>query len=85
MKMKRFLLVLLAAFCLTLANAQGGGPAYLQTFKPVERVHDFGKIYEKKGKVVNVFRFKNTGKTPVAITEVNTWCGCVVVYFGLYY
>lgn len=81
MKMKRFLLVLLAAFCLTLADAQGGGPAFMQTFKPVERVHDFGKIYEKKGKVVNVFRFKNMGNTPVAITEVNTWCGCMVANY----
>jgi hypothetical protein len=39
------------------------------------------KSYEKKGKVVNVFKFKNMGKAPVAITEVNTWCGCVAANY----
>lgn len=79
--MKRILFLLLSAFCVASASAQAGQPAYLQTFKPVERVHDFGKIYEKKGKVTNVFKFKNTGKAPIAITEVNTWCGCVAANY----
>lgn len=62
-------------------SAQEGQPTYLQTFKPVERVHDFGTIYEKNGKVTNVFKFKNMGKMPVAVTKVNTWCGCVAANY----
>lgn len=79
--MKKTLFLLLLVFCIASVSAQGEQLSYLQTFKPVERVHDFGTIYEKNGKVTNVFKFKNLGKIPIAITEVNTWCGCVVANY----
>ncbi|MFW5804308.1 MAG: DUF1573 domain-containing protein [bacterium] len=39
--------------------------------------HDFGKIKYKKD-VQFSFEFKNTGKTPLIISEVTTSCGCTV-------
>ena len=60
--MKRFILTFLLLFCLVAIHAQGGQPVFLETFKPVERVHDFGKVYEKDGKKQAVFELKNTGK-----------------------
>lgn len=39
-------------------------------------VHDFGVIKEKAGKVTHVFQIKNAGKSPLAIIEVTTSCGC---------
>lgn len=82
MKKILFLLNLLLAQ-MTYAQEQTekleGDPVFLETFKPVERVHDFGKIQEKDGKVSTVFTFKNTGDKVVAISDVNTWCGCMAV------
>lgn len=62
----------------TLGQAQTGEPQFLETFKPNNRVHDFGKIREADGKVRHVFRLKNEGDKPVVISAVNTWCGCMV-------
>jgi len=40
-------------------------------------VHDFGKI--NKGELVTyAFRFKNTGKSVLVISNVSTSCGCTV-------
>ena len=47
-----------------------------KVFIPVERVHNFGKILEKNGKVSNTFYFKNIGKKPIVIGNISTWCGC---------
>lgn len=74
---KSLLFLILSLFATLTAQAQGE-PQFLETFKPVERTHDFGTIYEKDGKVVNVFRLRNNGKKPVVISAVNTWCGCMV-------
>ncbi len=76
--MKRLLLIFISIFCLNSVIAQMGNPEFLKTLIPVERVHNFGKIYEKDGKVKNVFTLKNKGTSPVAISAVNTWCGCMV-------
>jgi len=76
--MKRFISTFLLLFCLVAIHAQGGQPVFLETFKPVERVHDFGKVYEKDGKKQAVFELKNTGKDLVVISNVNTSCGCMV-------
>jgi hypothetical protein len=37
--------------------------------------HDFGKIREGE-KVTHRFKFKNTGKVPLKITDVKPSCGC---------
>lgn len=51
-------------------------PAYLKTFEYDKRIHDFGTILEKDGKVSHTFTFTNKGSKPVVINEVNSWCGC---------
>lgn len=48
---------------------------------PTERVHDFGMILEKKGRVSNTFFFKNTGMKSVVIEDVSAWCGCTTYTF----
>ncbi|MDR1887418.1 MAG: DUF1573 domain-containing protein [Prevotellaceae bacterium] len=40
--------------------------------------HDFGNIRETNGPVSHVFTFKNTGKAPLVIQNVETSCGCTV-------
>jgi hypothetical protein len=45
------------------------------TFTEVE--HDFGSIVEGETVSYN-FKFKNTGKSDLVITEVSTSCGCTV-------
>jgi len=39
-------------------------------------VHDFGRIKEEGGKVTYKFKFKNTGKKPIIIKNVQSTCGC---------
>ena len=40
-------------------------------------VHDFGDMKQGE-KVAFVFKFKNTGKAPLIISNVQTTCGCTV-------
>jgi hypothetical protein len=43
----------------------------------VSKEHDFGEV--KEGEVVkHAFKFKNTGKTPLVISEAKPGCGCTV-------
>src|SRR5689334_6348391 len=50
-------------------------PASLAAFTWVSTIHDFGKI--KLGvPVTHEFKFTNTGKTPLIITNVQASCGC---------
>lgn len=63
------------------AVGQTGQPAFLSTFRPVERVHDFGTVYERNGKLTHTFVLKNRGQSTVAISNVNTWCGCMVAEY----
>ena len=80
------ILLLLMPFAALAQNARqaapsaqaSGQPQFLETFRPDERTHDFGNIREADGKVSHVFRLKNTGTKPVAISATNTWCGCMV-------
>lgn len=41
-----------------------------------ETSFDFGTISEADGKAVHVFNFKNTGNTPLILTNVRAGCGC---------
>lgn len=81
--MKRFLatFLLFLPFLPAFTMAQEGEPKFLDTFKPIERVHDFGTIMEQDGKVEHTFVLENKGRTPVAISDVNTWCGCMVASY----
>jgi len=45
-----------------------------------ETVHDFGTVIE--GKFVNhIFKFTNTGKVPLLISDAKATCGCTVPEF----
>jgi len=49
----------------------------LPAFKFDEVVHDFGKVVQ--GEAVSYsFKFTNTGKTDLLISDVSTSCGCTV-------
>jgi len=54
-----------------------------QTFKDsttvqiIDSVYNFGKITDGE-KVEYSFRFKNTGKTPLIVTNATASCGCTV-------
>ena len=41
-----------------------------------ETSFDFGTIGENDGKAVHVFQFKNTGESPLILTNVRAGCGC---------
>ena len=71
-----------ALCCVLLTSAQNGQPEFLKTFKPIERVHDFGKIYEKDGKRTYTFELVNEGDKAVVISQVNTSCGCMVADYS---
>ena len=41
-----------------------------------ETSFNFGEIFDSDGKVFHLFHFKNTGATPLILTNVRTGCGC---------
>jgi hypothetical protein len=45
-----------------------------------ENLHDFGKLTEGE-KVTYAFRFKNTGKAPLVISNASTSCGCTITAY----
>lgn len=53
-------------------------PAFLPTLVPDSKTCDFGRVSEADGKRTHTFRLTNRGTRPVAISAVNTWCGCMV-------
>jgi len=78
--MKRILFALFLLMCCLRISAQNQ-PVYSNTFQYDKRVYDFGTIQEKKGPVNHVFTFTNKGNKPVAITQVNSWCGCTTANY----
>lgn len=72
--MKKYIIVLVAIFTFI-------GPLHSQTVSTTvtfeERIHSFGTILEKNGKVSHSFIFHNTGKTPVVINDIFSACGCI--------
>jgi hypothetical protein len=42
-----------------------------------ERVHNFGTIEEKNGKVTHTFVFQNKSKSSIAIDDIHSSCGCI--------
>jgi hypothetical protein len=41
-----------------------------------KKTHDFGRVKEDGGKVSYTFKFKNNGKQPIIIKNVESSCGC---------
>ena len=83
--MKTLFLSLLAAGMLLSACNQSNGTAANETttadaanapvMKFEKDTHDFGKI-NQGDKVTYDFKFTNTGKTPLIITDATATCGC---------
>jgi hypothetical protein len=69
---KRYLIILLIGVA---GNLQAQTPSESIQFE--ERVHNFGSIQEKNGKVSHTFVFQNKGKTPVTIDDIHSTCGCI--------
>lgn len=57
----------------TATKAIPTGPTTTMTFE--ETKHDFGKIMDGD-KVEHIFKFKNTGKEPLVISNAKGSCGC---------
>ena len=75
------LFVLIFMTTLTMAATAQKEPQYISSFKYDKRVHDFGTIKEKDGKVSHTFTFTNTSILPVVISDVNSWCGCTTAEY----
>jgi hypothetical protein len=72
--MVRYLIILYLSFGITeVVTAQ----ELSRTLVFDERVFNFGTIREQDGKVSHTFYFRNTGKQPVTVSDVNTGCSCV--------
>jgi Protein of unknown function (DUF1573) len=57
------------------APAAASAPEKAASFSFTEVKYDFGKI--KQGDIVeHVFKFKNTGKAPLVISNIGVSCGC---------
>ncbi|HEX8546566.1 MAG TPA: DUF1573 domain-containing protein [Cytophagaceae bacterium] len=70
--MYKIIFALLLSFSSILVNAQDKTGAEMTFTEPS---HDFGDIRQGE-KVEYVFKYKNTGKEPLIISEVLTTCGC---------
>lgn len=57
------------------APAPAAQPGNLAVFKWAETTHDFGKIPQGKP-VTHEFKFTNSGKTPLVLSQVSAGCGC---------
>ena len=56
---------------------ESGNPGKMAKFEWTEKTHDFGKIVQGKP-VSTKFAFKNTGGSPLIISQVKGSCGCTV-------
>jgi len=72
--MGRYIIALVALFVFVVP-VRSQNPSSTITFE--ERIHSFGTILEKNGKVSHEFVFHNNGKTPVVINDINSGCGCI--------
>ncbi len=61
-------------------KVESGDPSSMAKFKWEKTTHNFGKI--DQGKPVSVeFKYKNTGKIPLVISNVKGSCGCTVTNY----
>ena len=65
--MKRIFFILLTLLIVSGISAQSSSKVFI----PTERVHNFGKIMEKDGKVSTIFHFQNIGRKPIVIENVS--------------
>jgi hypothetical protein len=67
---KSLILCFLVLFAVKTMAQEGGSITFEKTS------HDFGTIKEETGSVSYEFKFTNTGKVPVIISNVKASCGC---------
>lgn len=79
---KIFNLIVMAVIMATATTsfAQTGNDENGPNIQFTEQAHDFGIIAEGP-QYTHVFKFKNTGKAPLVVTNVNTPCGCTTPSF----
>nr|WP_320057909.1 DUF1573 domain-containing protein [uncultured Bacteroides sp.] len=70
--MKQLFVSICYFLCCVITYAQEPSKVFVSN----ERIHDFGQILEKNGKVSHTFNFYNKGNKPVVINDVSAWCGC---------
>ncbi len=79
--MKKITLLLVLFLTFTWLQAQDKTSVVQDPNAPIitfeETVIDYGKI-EHKSDGKRVFKFKNTGKSPLIITKVKSSCGCTI-------
>lgn len=68
----RIILFLIATFC----SCQLYSQSTSNVINFEEKVHNFGKILECKGRVSHTFTFLNKSKGPIAIESIASGCGC---------
>jgi hypothetical protein len=61
-------------------SASGDSKDKLPFIEFEKDIHDFGKLIQGEKATFN-FRFTNTGKSDLVITQVQTTCGCTVPKF----
>ena len=78
----RFLLYCLFCTLLPLTMAQEAlAQSPSRSFVYDKRIHDFGRIDERRGTVSHTFTFKNTSSKPFVVNRVNVGCSCVKADF----
>lgn len=77
--MQKKMLTLLACLWICLSSI-GQSPSEAVVFR--EKTHDFGTVYEEKGKVSHIYFFTNTSRKAVVITGVSTTCRCLTGEFS---
>ena len=75
-------LLTISLLFLSFATCRAQESVFLEAFQYDERVHDFGTIQEKDGKVSHTFIFTNRTREVVTINDVNAWCGCTTAQFS---
>ncbi len=72
-----FYSLLMISCCITLATAQDAHTAKTTSIQFEEPLFNFGDIHEGE-KIMNVFKFINTGEEPYVIANAKGSCGCTV-------
>lgn len=71
----------ITAFAQKARNNAASQPKELKTVTTDKPEYDYGRIMEKDGKVSRTITVINKGGTPVAISDVRTFCGCAAPSF----
>ena len=75
-------LLTLSLLFLGFAVCKAQESVFLEAFQYDQRIHDFGTILEKDGKVSHTFTFTNRTRDIITISDVNAWCGCTTAQFS---